>query len=142
MDKEIEEKVSVSTIHLTALIKKEYQNNPSGIIKGYSLPGIPCDIVPKQAAKNLCIVDKDIKGTLYRNEIEDNDVNMNRWVLTAFMICYSVCNNLRVEFKDYNFKTFYVSSECFTEYRYRENKLWKYRRTGYEIPLLKVNIEW
>lgn len=142
LNKQIEDSAEKGTRYVTELIKKEYENNSSRAIKGYTIWNVPCGIITMQEVKKLCILDKDKVGVPYRECGDDDEEKMNIWVMSAMLIAYMIANNVRAAFKDYDFKKFMITSESFREYRYCKDKFWKYRRTGYLVTFIKMDIEW
>lgn len=142
LKKQIEDTAEEGTRYLTELIKKEYENSSSHAINGYTIWSAPCGIITKREVKKLRIIDKDKVGVPYRECGDDDEEKMNRWVMSSMLIAYMITNNVRAAFKDYNFKKFIITSENFNEYRYCKDKFWKYRRTGYLVTFIKLDIEW
>ncbi len=144
MDKELlDSNVEESLQGLIAVIKMEYEKSPAGRLKGYLVRNPGHCILQKKEVKSICCVDADAgipfdRGSVIYCEPETGLM----WTLGAMVTSYAVRYKLEAAFQDYNFKKFQIRSERFVEYKCDKTKLWRYSKTGYEVPFFKVDIEW
>lgn len=143
MDRQIlSENVEESAAGLIAIIKEEFEKSPSGRIKGYLVLEGDRHIIQKKEIRHFSRIynEKDIDAV--RGSVICREPNEEARVLVAALGGYLVYLHLRDEFKDYPFKKFETHLKMFPEYRYYPDKIWKDRKTNYEVPFFKADIRW
>ncbi len=143
MDKELLDKgIAESTECLAEIIKRAFEKSASGLIKGYLTLDSEHSVIQKKDVRKICRSGQESCLPVRRGSIICYEPDERIWTATSILVSYVVRNNLVERFKDYAFKDFSIRPECFTEYSYREKKFLKYRKTGYDLTFLQVNIEW
>ena len=122
----IDSDVNNLTTCLAQIIDRKYAEDTCGCIKGYLVADEIRDFISRSERRHF--------SAFYTNYFPH--------ILTEILIAYTVQNNLMEIFKDYPFKKFKIEIETYPKYRYDANRFWKYRRTGDELSLLKIAMEW
>lgn len=143
MNREIfNQDIAESAAGLISIIKSEYEKSESGKIKGHLILEGDKHVISRKEIRSFCIIrdEKDLEA--HRGSVICREPNKKMRTLTATMVGYVVYLKLNEEFGSYDFKKFDLRLRTYQEYRYYQDRFWKYRRTKYEIPIFQVDIKW
>lgn len=124
------------------IIKEKYEKTPSGKMQGYLLLGDAQDILSREEVRKIQVRRKDEEPPARFGSSVCGESNSEKCVLVGIMLSYIIHYKLMNELTKYPFKKLQLTFADMHEYLYDETKFWKYKKTGYEIPFLKLNIEW
>lgn len=124
------------------LIKEKYESSPTGKIQGYVLLSEARDVFSKKDLRKLRIYQKEEERIARLGSNLCADFTPERHAMVEILLSYIIYCDLMRELKEYPFTKLDISFDDMQEYHYDENRFFKYKKTGYEIPLFKLNIEW
>ena len=124
------------------IIKEKCEKTPSGKIRGYLLLGDTQDVLSREEVRKIQVRRKDEEIPARFGSSVCGESNSEKCVLVGIMLSYIIHYKLMDELIKYPFKKLRLTYADMQEYLYDETKFWKYKKTGYVIPFLKVNIEW
>lgn len=147
-NKYVYNEICESTIRIRDIIDEQYSQNSSGSINGYLLilENKEHRFITRKEIKQACTIIGDNPPSRYQGSIVCDITEEVTRTLAVMLISIEVTSNINLLFRDnveeYTFKKFDILSDLFPEYRYYENKFWKYKKTGHSIPIFKMDIEW
>lgn len=124
------------------IIKEKYESSPTGKIQGYVPLSEAHDVLSKKDIRKLRIYQKEEERIPRLGSNICTDFTPERHAMIEILLAYIIYCNLMNELKNYPFKRLDIFFDDIQEYQYDENRFFKYKKTGYEIPLFKLNIEW
>lgn len=143
LDKELIDQSAQENIdRILKIITEKYEKSPSGKIQGYVLLGDVQDLLSREDVRKIQVRRKDEEIPARFGSNICSECDLDRCILIGVMLSYIIHYKLMEELTKYPFKKLSITYADMQEYLYDEKKLWKYRKTGYEIPFLKINIKW
>lgn len=124
------------------IIEEKRRNTPTGKIEGYLLLKNSGDMYTKKDLRRLRVRAEGEESLSYAGYALHDYVKPEKLILMNLVLSYKVHNELRQELDKRDYTKVNISSVQIPEYIYRSDRFWKYKKTGYEIPFLKVCIEW
>lgn len=118
------EQVKKSTQELGELIRTEYEQNPTGIIKGYALFEKPSEIMEKKKLRR-CYKLGEFNTILECDLPVYERYSAHVRPLVNMLICYMVRNNLVKELEEYHFKKLEISTDLY-----------------HNVPVYELRIKW
>lgn len=127
---------------LSNIICEKRKENIHGEIKGYLVPDDICCVIQKKERKFFS--SRNTQTLLFPclGSVKCSESRELIRTFSAMIIAYAVRNNLMNIFAMDSFKRFEIELETYPKYKYDESSIWKYKRTGDDISLLKTHIEW
>ena len=111
------------TISIKNQILEQFQQEPTGIIRGYLVLNEPERILSSRRKEKIAV---------------QNNTNS----LQEMVIAYIVRNELMDFFQDYPFEKFQICLETFPRYKKMLSGLFPYHRTDEFVTFLKADIKW
>lgn len=138
----VETDINESTIRLAQIICRKYEEHTSGTLKGYLVMDDLRGVIAKKERKFYSATSGNRSYASCFGSIKCSEIKPFTRTLKAILIAYSVRNNLLKLFEDFPFKKFEIELESYPKYDYKENRFFKYRKTGDDISFLKIDMKW
>jgi len=138
----VQSDINETTTCLAEIILRKYKENTSGTLKGYLVMDDARGVITKKERKNYSAFGGNGTVVSCFGSIKCSNTKPYTRSLTAMVIAYSVRNKLMEIFRDYPFEKFEIQLDSYPEYRYEQNRIIKYRKTGDDVSFLKIDMRW